>query len=125
MNTTVQNLGDEASNLAQSAAIGAEHAIRSTQHMAQQGLDGLGNARAQTGAALQQLAHDTSTLTHRGMDALRDSGQQLREKSSHARQATADYIQHEPIKSVLIAAAVGAGLMGLLALFSRHRGNGH
>lgn len=125
MNTTVKTLGDEASNLAHEAALGTEHAIRSTQHLAQQGLDGLGTARAQTGAALQQLAHDTSALTHRGMEALHDGGQQLREKSSHARQATAEYIQHEPIKSVLIAAAVGAGLMGLLTLLSRHRGNGH
>lgn len=125
MNTTVKTLGDEASNLAHEAALGTEHAIRSTQHLAQQGLDGLGTARAQTGAALQQLAHDTGALTHRGMEALRDGGQQLREKSSHARQATAEYIQHEPIKSVLIAAAVGAGLMGLLTLLSRHRGNGH
>lgn len=103
MNTTVQSIGDDASNLAHEAALSTEQAIRSTQHLAQQGLDGLGTARAHTGAALQQL----------------------REKSSHARQATADYIQHEPIKSVLIAAAVGAGLMGLLALFSRHRGGGH
>jgi ElaB/YqjD/DUF883 family membrane-anchored ribosome-binding protein len=103
MNTTINTFGDEASNLAHEAALSTEQAIRSTQHLAQQGLDGLGSARAQTGAALQQL----------------------REKSLHARQATAEYIQHEPIKSALIAAAVGAGLMGLLALFSRHRGNGH
>lgn len=125
MNTTVKSLGDEASVLAQEAALSAEHAIRSTQHLAQQGLDGLGSARTQTGAALNQLAHDSSVLTHRGLDALRDGGQQLREKSSHARQATADYIQHEPIKSMLMAAAVGAALMGLLALFSRQRGGGH
>lgn len=125
MNTTVKTLGDEVSNMAHDAALGTEHAIRSTQHLAQQGLDGLGTARAQTGAALQQLAHDTSALTHRGLEALRDGGQQLREKSSHARQATAEYIQHEPIKSVLIAAAVGAGLMGLLTLLSRHHGSGH
>ena len=103
MNTSIQNLGDDASNLAHEASIGAEHAIRSTQHLAQQGLDGLGNARAETGAALQQL----------------------RERSTHARQVTADYVQHEPIKSLLMAAAAGAALMGLLALFSRHRGNGH
>jgi ElaB/YqjD/DUF883 family membrane-anchored ribosome-binding protein len=125
MNTPIKTLGDEASSLAHEAALGTEHAIRSTQHLAQKGLDGLDTARAQTGAALQQMAHDASALTHRGLDALRESGQQLREKSSHARQTTADYIQHEPVKSVLIAAAVGAGLMGLLALFSRHRGNGH
>lgn len=103
MNTTIKTLGDEASDLAHEASIGAEHAIRSTQHLAQQGLDGLGGARAQTGAALEQL----------------------RERSLHARQATATYIQHEPIKSLLMAAAAGAALMGLLALFSRYRGNGH
>ena len=125
MNTTAKTIGDEAAHLTKEAALGAEHAIRATQHLAQQGLDGLGNARAQTGAALQQLAHDTGALTQRGMGALRDGGQQLRERSTHTRQATADYIQHEPIKSVLLAAAAGAALMGLLALFSRHRGNGH
>ena len=125
MNTTIKTLGDDASNLAHEVAFGTEQAIRSTQHLAQQGLDGLSSGRTQTDAALRQLALDTSTLAHRGMDVLRDSGQQLREKSSQARQATADYIQHEPLKSVLIAAAVGAGLMGLLALFTRHRGNSH
>jgi ElaB/YqjD/DUF883 family membrane-anchored ribosome-binding protein len=126
MNTTVQSLGDSASNLAHEAALSTEQAIRSTQHLAQQGLDSLGTVRAQTGAAFQQLAHDTSTLTRCGMGALRDSGQQLREKSSHACKATADYIQHKPIKSVLIATAVGAGLMGLLALFSPPSGQrGH
>jgi ElaB/YqjD/DUF883 family membrane-anchored ribosome-binding protein len=103
MNTTFPSHGDNASNLVHDAALSTEQANRSTQRLAQQGLDGLGTARAQTVASLQQL----------------------REKSSHARQATVDYIQHEPIKSVLIAAAVGAGLMGLLALFSRHRGGGH
>ena len=78
------------------------------------------------------LAHTVSLSTehamraaHDGVDAVREGAHQLREKSLHVRDATAPYIQHEPIKSVLIAAAVGAGLMGLLALFSRHRGNGH
>jgi ElaB/YqjD/DUF883 family membrane-anchored ribosome-binding protein len=42
----------------------------------------------------------------------------------HARDATTSYIQHEPVKSMLMAAAVGAALMGLVALFSRHSGPG-
>lgn len=125
MNTTVKSLGDDASHMAQGAALGAEHAIRSTQQMAQHGVDSLDSVRAHTSAALQQLAQDTNALTHRSMDALRDGGQQLRERSLHARQATTEYIQHEPIKSVLMAAALGATLMGVFALLSRHRGNGH
>ena len=128
MNNLVKTLGDDASNLAHEATLGAEHAIRSTQRLAQQGLDrmadGLGGARAQTGVALKQLAHDTEALTHRGMEAVREGTHQLREKSMHVKDATTSYIQHEPVKSVLIAAAVGAALMGLVALFSRHSGPG-
>lgn len=101
MNTSVKTIGDEASN------------------QPQQGLDGLGSARAQTGAGLQQLAYNTSTLIHWGMDALSEGENQLRKKSKYARQATTEQILREPIKFMLIAAAVGAGLMGLLALFRR------
>jgi ElaB/YqjD/DUF883 family membrane-anchored ribosome-binding protein len=45
----------------------------------------------------------------------------LHEKSSHARQLTTDYIQHQPIKAVLLAAAAGATLMGILGLVTRQR----
>jgi ElaB/YqjD/DUF883 family membrane-anchored ribosome-binding protein len=48
----------------------------------------------------------------------RDGYEQLREKSLHARDATRTYIHDEPIKSMLIAAAVGVALIGLVALFS-------
>lgn len=128
MNDTVKTLGDDASSLAHEAALGAEHAIRSTQRVAQQGMDrmasGLGDARAQTTTALNQLAHDTESLAHRGMEAVRSGSHQLQEKSAHMRDATTSYIQHEPVKSMLMAAAMGAALMGLVALFSRHSGSG-
>jgi ElaB/YqjD/DUF883 family membrane-anchored ribosome-binding protein len=47
--------------------------------------------------------------------------EQLRERSLRTRDSAATYIQHEPIKSVLIAAAVGAAVMGLLTVFSHPR----
>ena len=53
------------------------------------------------------------------MGALREGENQLRKKSKYARQATTEQILREPIKFMLIAIAVGAGLMGLLALFRR------
>jgi len=126
MNTSVTSLGDDASNLAREAALGTDNALRSTQRAAQQGFerlsDGLGDARAESSAALQKLAHDAERLGHRGMEAVREGTQQLRDKSQHARDATTSYIQHEPYKSVLIAAAVGAALMGLVAMLGRHSG---
>ncbi len=126
MNDSVKTLGDDASALAHAAAQTADDAIRSSQRVAQQGLnrlsDGLDEVRSHTGSALRQLAHDTESLAHRGMEAVREGSHQLREKSLHAKDATATYIQHEPIKSVLMAAAVGAALMGLVALLTRPSG---
>jgi ElaB/YqjD/DUF883 family membrane-anchored ribosome-binding protein len=122
MNQTVKTFGEQAADLANEAAAGAEQAMRSSQHAAQQGLNSLSGARAQADSALHQLAADTANLGHRGMDAVRESGELLREKSAHAREATTHYIQHEPIKSVLMAAAVGAALMGVVALLGRHHG---
>jgi ElaB/YqjD/DUF883 family membrane-anchored ribosome-binding protein len=104
----------------------AEDAARQTSRTAQQGMervsDSLGEARAQTGEAFRNLAHSTEELAHRGMDVVRD-------KTMHVRDTTTHYIQDEPVKSMLIAAAVGAALMGLVAMFSRndstHAHNGY
>lgn len=94
----------------------AEDAARHTSRSAHQGMervsDSLNQARSQTGEALRNLAHSTEELAHRGMDVVRD-------KSLHVRDTTTHYIQDEPVKSMLIAAAVGAALMGLVAMFSR------
>jgi ElaB/YqjD/DUF883 family membrane-anchored ribosome-binding protein len=113
MNTTAKSLSDDASKLAQ------------------QGMDSLSSAGKHANTAMHQAAHDTSELAHRGMDALREGSADLRESGQHARQYTTDHIRHDPIKSVLIAAAVGAGLMGLLTMVSHlsgdhrsHRGSG-
>lgn len=107
MNTTAKSLSEDASKIAQ------------------QGIDGLSNAGKHASDAMHKLAHDTSDLTQHSIDALRDGGQHLRESTEHARQYTTDNIRHDPIKSVLIAAAVGAGLMGLLTMVSHLKGNSH
>jgi hypothetical protein len=42
---------------------------------------------------------------------LLEQAEHLREQVKEAREKTRDYIQHEPVKSVLIAAATGAALV--------------
>ena len=54
-----------------------------------------------------------------GIDAVRDSSAQLREKATQVSDATAGRVRDEPLKAVLIAAAAGAGLMALVVLASR------
>jgi ElaB/YqjD/DUF883 family membrane-anchored ribosome-binding protein len=121
MNNPVKTMGDDASKLLHEAAEGAEQAIRSTQRAAQHGLD---SARAQTTSALNHLGQDAESLAQRGMDAAHEGSHKLQEKSMHARDVTTNYIQREPVKSMLMAAAVGAALMGLVALLSRQGGSG-
>lgn len=102
----------ESSRLNEVAEDAARHTSRTAQHGMERVSNSLGNARAQTSETLRNLAHSTEELAHRSMDAVRD-------KSMHVRETTTHYIQEEPVKSMLIAAAVGAALMGLVAMFSR------
>ena len=67
-------------------------------------------------------------LTHRGVEAVRegvhDGVQQVRSKAHNLGDHAVSYIKDEPVKSVLIAAAAGATLMGLLSLMIRGAGRG-
>ena len=125
---TEKTVGDELSHLAHDAAQTAERAAQTARNGIGQGLheasNGLDHARSETGNALRQLASESDALLHRGLDKVRDASGQLREKSLHAKDTASTYIQHEPMKSMLMAAAVGAGLMALVALFSRNHHSG-
>ncbi len=63
------------------------------------------------GAALS--ADRAIALARRGVDAVRDGSQQLRERALRVSDSTVGYIKDEPVKSVLIAAVAGAALFAL------------
>jgi ElaB/YqjD/DUF883 family membrane-anchored ribosome-binding protein len=128
MNTTEKSTTDTAAQLGRTAAQGAAEVASTTRRAVGNSADeisaSMDHARQETGAALRQLVSDSEALAHRGMEKVRDSADHLRQSSLHARDATSEYIQHEPMKAVLIAAAAGAALMALVALFSRHGHSG-
>ena len=114
-------------NLADQAALSADHAIRSTQHMANEALDSLAGSvqdlRQQASPLLDRTSATASALAQRGVDAVRGSSQQWREQAHRASDGTLNYIKDEPVKSILIAAVTGAALMALVGLLgARHRG---
>jgi ElaB/YqjD/DUF883 family membrane-anchored ribosome-binding protein len=118
--------GEQATNaLADNAAEKAEHAIRATQRVTNDALDGLSTsvngARDRISPAISRATEQAAAYAHRGIDAVRNGTNQVRERALHAGDVTADYIKHDPIKSVLIAAAAGAALMALVGLLSRSR----
>ena len=113
------------SNLADSAAEKADAAIRSTQRATNSALDGLSasvqDARSHVSPLLDRASEQAAALAQRGIDAVRASSQQVRDKAVQATDVTAGYIRNDPIKAVLIAAATGAALMALVGLLSRSR----
>jgi ElaB/YqjD/DUF883 family membrane-anchored ribosome-binding protein len=106
----------------------ADHAIQAAQRVAADALDSLANAlqalRAQAEPLLDGVADETSAVVHRGMNALHDRSRHLRASARQASDSTVGYIQHEPVKSMLIAAATGAALMGLVSLMRNPRDRG-
>ena len=69
--------------------------------------------------AANAALHSMTESMHRGADTLRDTSRQLRDGAIRASDNTVNYIRLEPIKSVAIAAAAGAGLMTLIGLWNR------
>jgi ElaB/YqjD/DUF883 family membrane-anchored ribosome-binding protein len=74
----------------------------------------------------EQASHMASSYAKRGADALREGSHQLQDKAAHlqeraqrASDSTVTYIKEEPVKAMLMAAATGAVLMGLIGLMSR------
>lgn len=116
---------DKAGNLIDQASRSADQAIRATQTAANSAVDSaahsLQDLRQQTTPMVERASDQVSAMAHRGMDSVRDTSHQLRRKVEHASDNTIGYIRHEPVKSVLIAAATGAALMALVSLLTRPR----
>lgn len=116
---------DEANAVADHAAQSAEKAIKSTQRVANETLDGLADGvqdlRHQAAPLLNRVGEQAGAMAQRGVDAVRDGSAQLREKALQASDTTVSYIKDEPIKAMLIAAGAGAALMAMLSLMTRSR----
>ena len=125
MNTTVKQVSNETSNMADQAADSAAQALRSTQSVANQAFDRLNDklesARDTAVPLINRLSSQAETVARRGVEAVRDTGAQVRERALKASDSTVSYIKDEPVKAMLIAAATGAALMALIGLLSRSR----
>jgi ElaB/YqjD/DUF883 family membrane-anchored ribosome-binding protein len=113
------------SPLADQAAASADHAIRSTQRIANQALDGLAGSmqdlQQQATPMVDRAADRVSAMAHHGADAVRDRSQQFSDGVHRMTEGTRGYVQEEPLKSLLIAAAAGAALMALWSFLGGSR----
>ena len=72
--------------------------------------------RDEAGRALEKGAQKAQEVGQKGMDTLADASKQLRDRALEAPDAAVAYVKDEPMKALLIAAAAGAFLMGLLSI---------
>lgn len=123
--STTKPFGQAATNVADEAASAADNALKSTQRATDQAFDSLSNKvddlRSQAAPIINRVSAKAEDAAKRGMEAVRDTTQQLREKAQLASDTTVAYVKDEPVKSMLIAAATGAVLMGLISLMGRSR----
>lgn len=91
------------------AALRSESALHS-------GVDNAHHAIDELGASARRWRAEASDLGQRGIETLRDRSRLVRDRAQVAGERTVGYIQHEPVKSVLVAAAAGAALVALLSL---------
>ena len=119
MNTTTP------SQFVQGAADSADQAVDQIDKAAQEVHNNLANSahKAVNGAkpVMERLAKDAESIARRGLETARDTSRQLRERAAQASDTTVKYIQDEPVKAMLIAAAAGAALVTVISLLSRSR----
>jgi ElaB/YqjD/DUF883 family membrane-anchored ribosome-binding protein len=111
--------------LVDQAAASADQAIRSTQRVANEALDGLAGSvqdlREHAAPMVDRVAERASALAHHGVDAVRERSHRLSVSAHRVADGTRSYVRDEPVKSLLIAAATGAAMMGLLAFLAGSR----
>ncbi len=110
-------------NIVDQIAQSASRAIHSTQQAADDTLDGIGykveELRGQASTRLDQATQQANAIARQGLQSARDTTRRLRDTAVQVSDGTVQYVRDEPVKSVLIAAATGALLMGLASLLAR------
>lgn len=71
--------------------------------------------------AAERASQRALSAAERGLTAVRETSQQMRDRAERARESAVGYVRHEPMKSVLIAAAAGAVIVALMNLMTRSR----
>ena len=77
-------------------------------------VDGLASVYSETKPLLSRVTQQAKGYANDGYDAARQQAAALRERGERAVESTRGYVRDEPVKSLLIAAAVGAAVIALV-----------
>lgn len=102
----------------------ADRAMTSAQDAANEAIDSLADSVMEMRQQVAPMVNSVTRATGRASALAHQSADRIRGTATHASDVTVNYIKHEPVKAMLIAASAGAVLMGLVTLLGashRHR----
>ena len=106
----------------------ATKALESTREHANLALDKaesrVRELRGSVDPMVEMLASKAQKMARQSLDLASEAKERAEKSFKHAADATTRYVSEQPMRSVLIAAAVGAAV-ALLVSTSRHRSNNH
>jgi ElaB/YqjD/DUF883 family membrane-anchored ribosome-binding protein len=121
---TTRDTTDALHHASDEALTGASKAIDSTREYANSALDSAQNKvrgiRDQVDPMVDMLANKAQNLARQSFDMASEAKHRAQQSLNQASAATSRYVAEQPLRSVLIAAAVGAGV-ALLISAARHR----
>lgn len=118
-------MGQQGKDLSDAAAAKVQSGVRSAKQAVQAGLDKAADkvdeVQSDVSPLLDKVSNQAQMLVQQGREAFNDTSQRVREKAMQASELAVGYTRDEPVKAMLIAAAAGALLMGLITLMARSR----
>ena len=118
-----QATADKTKNMVGKAADALQDGLNSAHRSANTAVDAVADkADDMQGNAMPSLDKATDQakkLMRQGRVMVQDSAQKAREKALDFSDKAVSYTKDEPVKAMLIAAAIGAALMALMSLMSR------
>jgi len=102
------------SRYADEAADAAAHALDSSRQFANQAFD-------KAGEKVRELRYGVQELASRGVSTVTDATHAAQKQLGRYAQATTRYVAEEPVKTALIAAAVGAVVAAIVLAMRRNR----
>ena len=74
-----------------------------------------------TANTFSTISNKANHVVENGLAVVERTADRVVDSAHHATDSTVRYIRQEPVKAVLVAAAAGALVAGLLAIFGRSR----
>jgi ElaB/YqjD/DUF883 family membrane-anchored ribosome-binding protein len=112
--TSLSNATSSTTDHFNRAAASLRAAERDAQAAIGSAVDGLSSVYGDAKPALSRWSERARDYASDGYDAAREQAAALKERGQKAVDSTRGYVSEEPIKSLLIAAAVGAAVIALV-----------